>query len=218
MEKNLAVGVYNLDSTKRPPEIKMPLMLYEYIRATPIPADVSTYTEVSMKAFAKDMAGLTPATSYSQHTFSQGDATAQVFPTEWATDEPTTVVQRAKFMRTALRVNGQDVAIYSVHMPRVRKRRTEAFARLVADIDDLRTAGTHNEIIVCGDFNHQVGDVIKLFDGTGLQPAVRAEDPRTAASGHLDNVFTSAKIRGVRRWEDSHFTHVPLAADVSIEK
>ena len=220
MEEDIPIGVFNVDATKRPASINTQDKLLAHLgKKTPFRAPVSVFTEVSSKFFADRLARAQPASaSYVKHEFARYDRTVQVFPTEWIADDlPTAVSQRGKYMQTPLRVHGQDVLLYTVHLSRKSPAaRRKEFTLLAASIEQSRP--DYDEIVVCGDFNAQCDEVIRRLDGLDLRAAVRPGDERTAASGAIDNLLSTARMGAVQRWDGSLFSHTPLCVPVRIEK
>lgn len=216
----IPIAIFNVDATKRPASINTQDKLLAHLgKKTPFRAPVSVFTEVSSKFFADRIARTQPDSArYVEHEFARYDRTVQVFPAGWAEDgQPVTVSQYGKYMSTPLRVEGQDVLLYTVHLSRrsaaARKKEFELLAR---SIEDERP--DYNEIVVCGDFNEQCDRVIDLLAGLDLHAAVQPGDTRTAASGAIDNLLASARVGPVQRWEKSLFSHTPLCVPVLIEK
>lgn len=212
----LPVAVYNVDATKRHRTLNTQDALLAHLTNSPLAAPVAAYTEVSSKFLAERLAAARDA-HYVDHAFARADRTAQVFPAAYDTDRATSVSDRGKYLYTPLCVGGQDVLLYTVHLSRrdaaARKRQLDLLVRSVE-----KHRGDAHEVIVCGDFNTPCAALVEHFAGTGLAAAIGADDAPTAASGVVDNLLTSAPIRGVARWDASRFTHVPFAATLAIEK
>ena len=215
----IPIAIFNVDATKRPASINTQDKLLAHLgKKTPFRAPVSVFTEVPSKFFGERIAGAQPDSAhYLEYEFARYDRTVQVFPSEWNNDVPSGVSKRGKYVYTPLRVEGQDVLLYTVHLSRrsaaARKREFELLARSIE-----KRRPDYNEIVVCGDFNEQCDRVIDLLAGLDLHAAVQPGDTRTAASGAIDNLLASARVGPVQRWEKSLFSHTPLCVPVLIEK